>query len=101
MSQQVARREFLKWVGAGGLAAMVDGGAVAGQNVATPNIVLIFTDDQGYGDLSCYGAESIRTPQIDSIAREGIRFTDFYVPQAVCSASRAGLLMELEAGTHF
>lgn len=92
MSQQVARRAFLKWSAAAAVSALVNEGAAGGQNVAPPNIVLIFTDDQGYGDLSCYGAESIRTPQIDSIAREGIRFTDFYVPQAVCSASRAGLL---------
>ena len=57
-----------------------------------PNIVLIFTDDQGYGDLGCYGAKNIRTPVLDQLAREGIRFTDFYVSQPVCSASRASLL---------
>jgi arylsulfatase A-like enzyme len=57
-----------------------------------PNVVLIFTDDQGYGDVGCYGAKGFATPNLDRMAREGIRFTDFYVAQAVCSASRAALL---------
>lgn len=57
-----------------------------------PNIVLIYTDDQGYGDLGCYGAKGFNTPNIDSLANNGIRFTNFYAPQAVSSASRAGLL---------
>src|SRR6185436_7871936 len=57
-----------------------------------PNIVLIFCDDLGYGDVGCYGAKGYKTPNIDRLAKEGMRFTDFYVPQAVCSASRAALL---------
>jgi arylsulfatase len=57
-----------------------------------PNIILIFMDDLGYGDLSCYGALDIRTPNLDRMASEGIRFTNFLSAQAVCSASRAGLL---------
>ena len=57
-----------------------------------PNIVLIFTDDQGYQDLSCYGSPTISTPNIDQMAKEGARFTNFYVSQPVCSASRASLL---------
>ncbi|MCH8232852.1 MAG: sulfatase [Bacteroidetes bacterium] len=57
-----------------------------------PNIVLIFTDDQGYGDLGTYGAIGYTTPHLDKLAAEGIRFTNFYSAQAVCSASRAGLL---------
>ena len=57
-----------------------------------PNVVLVFTDDQGYGDLGCYGSEDIPTPHIDRLAGEGLRFTDFLVSQAVCSASRASLL---------
>lgn len=56
-----------------------------------PNIVLILADDLGYGDLACYGATDIRTPHIDGLAREGTRFTSFYVAQAVCTASRAAL----------
>ena len=57
-----------------------------------PNIVLIFADDLGYGDLGCYGEKRWKTPAIDSIAANGIRFTDFHSSQPVCSASRASLL---------
>ena len=57
-----------------------------------PNIIIIFTDDQGYADLGSYGAVGFETPNIDRLAKEGIRFTDFQVSQAVCSASRAALL---------
>ena len=57
-----------------------------------PNVVVVFTDDQGWGDLSCQGSEDINTPNIDRLAAEGMRFTDFYASQPVCSASRASLL---------
>lgn len=57
-----------------------------------PNVVIIFADDMGYGDLGCYGATQYRTPNIDNLANQGIRFTDFLVPSAVCTASRAGLM---------
>ena len=56
-----------------------------------PNIVVVFTDDQGYGDLGCYGAETMRTPRIDRLATEGTRFTSFYA-QVVCGPSRSALL---------
>lgn len=57
-----------------------------------PNIVLIFADDLGYGDVGCFGATDIATPNIDRLAKEGRRFTNFYVAQAVCTASRAALM---------
>ena len=57
-----------------------------------PNIIIFFTDDQGYADLGCYGAEGFETPHIDQLAKEGIRFTNFYVPATVCTPSRAGLM---------
>jgi arylsulfatase A-like enzyme len=57
-----------------------------------PNIVIIFADDLGYGDLGCYGHPSIRTPNLDRMAAEGMRFTDFYVAANVCTPSRAALL---------
>lgn len=57
-----------------------------------PNIILIFADDLGYGDLGCYGSTIHRTPHIDQLALEGIRFTDFYVSSAVCTPSRASLM---------
>lgn len=64
----------------------------AQQKSSSPNIVLIFMDDLGYGDLSCYGALDIHTPNIDRLASEGIRFTNFLSSQAVCSASRASIM---------
>src|SRR5207302_11083149 len=66
--------------------------ARAADNARPPNIVLIYADDMGYGDLGCFGAKKIKTPNLDRMAREGARFTNFYVAQAVCSASRAALL---------
>src|SRR5439155_14654161 len=57
-----------------------------------PNIVIIFTDDQGYADVGCFGAKGFTTPNLDRLAREGRRFTNFHVSQPVCSASRASLL---------
>lgn len=57
-----------------------------------PNIVLLFADDLGYGDVGCFGAKDIKTPNIDRLAAEGTRFTSCYVAQAVCTASRAGLM---------
>jgi arylsulfatase A-like enzyme len=62
------------------------------QDSKPPNIVVIFVDDLGYGDLACYGHPSIRTPNLDRMASEGMKFTDFYVSAPVCTPSRAGLL---------
>jgi arylsulfatase A len=59
---------------------------------AGPNIVLIFCDDLGYGDLSCYGSTKNRTPAIDQIAKEGMRFTHFYSSSPVCTPSRSSLM---------
>ncbi len=57
-----------------------------------PNIIHIFADDLGYGDLGCFGATDIKTPNIDRLAKEGMKFTSFYSASSVCSPSRAGLL---------
>ena len=57
-----------------------------------PNFVIIFTDDQGYGDLSCYGGDHISTPRIDQMAAEGAKLTSFYVAAPVCTPSRAALM---------
>ena len=70
----------------------VVGQSIHSNKIKQPNIILIFADDMGYGDLSCFGATLYKTPNIDRLADEGMRFTNFYVSQAVCSASRAGLL---------
>ena len=57
-----------------------------------PNFVIIFIDDMGYADIGPFGAKATRRRNLDRMAKEGRVFTDFYVPQAVCSASRAGLM---------
>jgi arylsulfatase A len=57
-----------------------------------PNVIIIYTDDQGTLDAGCYGAEDLQTPHIDALAERGVRFTQMYAPSAICSASRAGLL---------
>ncbi len=57
-----------------------------------PNFIIIFTDDQGYGDLSCFGSKTIKTPNIDRLASEGRKFTNFMVASPVCTPSRAALL---------
>lgn len=62
------------------------------QRVGPPNVVIIFTDDQGYQDVGCFGSPDIATPHLDQLARDGVRLTDFSVAQPVCSASRAALL---------
>jgi arylsulfatase A-like enzyme len=59
---------------------------------ARPNVVFIMTDDVGYGDIGSYGARDIRTPNIDQLAREGTRFTDFYANAPVCTPTRAGFV---------
>lgn len=64
----------------------------AAETASRPNIVIILADDLGWGDLGCYGHPSIRTPNVDRMAAEGMRFTDFYSAAEVCTPSRAALL---------
>jgi len=66
--------------------------AVSTAATRLPNIVIVFTDDQGYGDVGVFGAKGFATPNLDRLASESCKFTNFHVPQPVCSASRAGLL---------
>src|SRR4051812_39724226 len=76
-----------------GLACLVAAAPAARAAPARPpNFVVVFVDDMGYGDVGPFGATDIATPNLDRMAAEGVRFTDFYVGQAVCSASRAALL---------
>src|SRR6185503_19055416 len=63
-----------------------------------PNIIFILADDMGYGDLGCYGQEKIETPHIDAMARDGMRFTQFYAGTAVCAPSRASFMTGRHTG---
>jgi arylsulfatase A-like enzyme len=74
------------WVACGWLAL----GMVAFGAPAKPNILFVFTDDFGWGDLGCYGGQFVPTPHLDRMAQEGIRFTQFYVAAPICSPSRVG-----------
>jgi arylsulfatase A-like enzyme len=91
----ISRRQFLHGLAAGAGAAALGPQLLWGArqpDAAKPNIIVIFTDDQGWGDLSCFGSKEIDTPRIDQMAKEGTKFTDFYVGAPVCSPSRAALL---------
>lgn len=90
MVDELKRRDFLKTLGLGATALSL--GLCSGSKKRPTNFVVIFVDDQGYADLGCYGAQGFSTPNIDRLASQGMRFTSFYVAQAVCSASRAALL---------
>lgn len=97
---ELNRRDFLSLLGsaAAGTAAMSflgirpQSAAAASGTSSKPNFVVILADDMGYSDLGCYGNKVIRTPNFDSLATDGMRFTDFYSGSAVCSPSRACLL---------
>jgi arylsulfatase A-like enzyme len=81
------RRSFLRAASAS-LAAAVSGA----QSKRPPNIVHFLADDVGYDDIGCYGAKGMATPNLDRMARAGMRFTDFYAPASVCTPSRASIL---------
>jgi len=89
------RRDYVRLFGLVSLCLSIGGlihGCTWERGSPLPNVVLIFMDDLGYGDVGVYGAEGYTTPNLDRLAAEGMRFTDFYASQAVCSASRAALL---------
>lgn len=73
------------------LSAVMLGGILTGAE-QLPNIVIIMADDLGYGDVSCYGATKIKTPNIDQLASQGMKFTDAHTAASVCSPSRYGLM---------
>ena len=89
------RREFLKKTAAVAVASTLLGCQTPlwkKRPQSKPNIVVLFTDDLGYGDLACYGHPTIKTPNIDKMARQGMKLTQFYSASSVCSPSRAALL---------
>lgn len=95
MQSHNTRRDFLKAMGMGVVMSGLGGCGIDFSRLGgrrRPNIVLMFTDDQGYQDVGVYGAQDFETPHLDRMAEDGIRFTDFYVAGASCTPSRAALL---------
>ena len=98
MKSELSRREFIKVAGAGaaslGLSSCAGPRAAGGDKAPAkrPSFVIIFCDDLGYGDLGSYGHPTIRTPNIDRMAAEGQKWTNFYAAASVCTPSRAALL---------
>jgi len=92
------RRSFLKALSVGAASLAIPGCTNDYQrsggkgSVDKPNFIIIFTDDQGYQDVGCFGSPHINTPNLDRMAAEGMKFTDFYAAASVCSPSRAALL---------
>jgi len=100
MSVGLSRRRFLEGAVAGGLAAGLPLGAGAEEKMPQPNLIFIMTDNQGAWTLGCYGNPDIRTPHIDALAREGMRFTRAFSVNAVCSPTRATFLTGLTPSQH-
>jgi arylsulfatase A-like enzyme len=91
MARSLSRRMFLKSVGLAATACLWPGRARAAQE-RPRNVVFIYADDLGYGDVGCYGATKVTTPNIDRLAREGVRFTNAHSPSATCTPSRYAML---------
>jgi arylsulfatase A-like enzyme len=98
ISNGMNRRQFIKALSAGAVSLALPGCVSSGKLNAgkgkekKPNFIIIFCDDMGYGDLTCYGHPTIRTPNLDQMAAEGQKWTNFYVGASVCTPSRAALL---------
>ncbi len=91
----INRREFFRKAAACGLGVSAfagRGACAAAPASARPNIIFILADDIGYGDFGCYGASRVRTPNVDRVAKEGIRFTDAHASASVCSPTRYSFL---------
>ncbi len=93
MNNRMNRRDFLKFAGSAATMAALPHFALAADNPSPkPNFVFILIDDMGWSDLACYGSRFHETPNIDRLARQGMRFTDAYAACPVCSPTRASIL---------
>jgi len=92
MKNHLTRRNFLKTASLGAAVCALPGGVTAAEEDKKPNILMILTDDQGYGDLSSYGAKDLKTPHTDALVAAGVRMDNFYANCPVCSPTRAALL---------
>lgn len=92
MNKNLTRRDFLGLIGTGIVGMMLPNCTGRVSPTKNPNIIIVFTDDQGYADVGCFGAKGFKTPNLDRMAEEGMLFTDFHATTAVCSASRVSLL---------
>ncbi|AKJ63641.1 sulfatase family protein [Kiritimatiella glycovorans] len=86
------RRDFLESMGAGTIGLSASRGLAMKAGHRAPNVIVILTDDLGYGDLGCYGNRRVPTPSLDRLASEGILFTDGYAPAAICTPTRYAML---------
>jgi arylsulfatase A-like enzyme len=100
MKTEPNRRDFLKAFGAAAAGSVLSGcterlfskSTENGNPGSPPNFIVIFCDDLGYGDIGCFGSQKNRTPNLDSMAEQGTRFTSFYVTSGVCTPSRSSLM---------
>jgi arylsulfatase A len=98
MDRNLNRREFLRVAGLAAAAITIPGcenrlqQTVAEKSAGKPNIVIVFCDDVGYADIGVFGAKGYETPNLDRVAAEGVKFTDFYAAASLCTPSRAALL---------
>ncbi|MCC6793955.1 MAG: arylsulfatase [Candidatus Hydrogenedentes bacterium] len=94
---QITRRQWLRYSTGAALAGAASNTVFAAP-AQKPNIIFILADDLGYGDLGCYGQERIKTPNLDQMAKEGMRFTQCYAGSTVCAPSRCALMTGLHTG---
>ena len=99
MREMVTRRNVLTWVVlvSAAIVLCLNGPAAATEG-SRPNIIFILADDLGYADLGCYGQKKILTPNIDALAKEGMRFTNCYAGSPVCAPSRSVLMTGQHTG---
>ncbi len=98
MATNIKRRDLLRWAGVGFIGAAFARGEAFAAGGEKPNIIFIMADDLGYADLGCYGQRHVKTPRVDRMAREGLKFTQCYTGAVVCAPSRSVLMTGQHTG---